>query len=252
MSLFLFQQKIPFESVSNYLRVFEPGSPINPNDWARMHSDDVAVGDLIFVFEPMYSPWSDSSSGIGVAEGDSFNVSAIAIAYKSEDGLVAYVVQADTFERQNLSQYLAQQVQSAKGNGAGFYYALARSPVGMPPDVMRDLSELDGFGVSGRRKDDSQPIDIMYAFFTAASWAVPVHPGQPPDIAQIGYGIFCDKEPPGGSNVPDLRSHVQPVSKDQKLQIATLSRRHQTCGHSTGAGSGTTAANADSQNPFLL
>jgi hypothetical protein len=224
MSLFLFQQKIPFESVSSCLRVFEPGSPINPNDWARMHAGNITVGDLVFVFEPMYSPWSDSSSGIGVAEGDSFNVSAIAAVYKTEGGLMAYVINADTFEQHQLQDYFAQQVQAAKSNGAGFYYAVARSTAGITGNIVSDLGELDGFGTGGRRKNDNQPMDILSAFFIATSWGESAnYLGIQPDIAQIGYCIFCDKEPATGSNIPDLRAYVQPLGKDADVPVVAVS-----------------------------
>jgi hypothetical protein len=218
MSLFLFQQKIPFRSVSTFLRVFEPGSQMTPEQFAKASVEDVAAGDLLFVLEPIYSPWSDSSSGIGVAEGDAFNVSAIVIGYKWENGLLGYVVTEESYERQNVENYLAQQAHTAKSNRCGFYYAIVRPATALSPDVMRDLGEMDSFGNSGFRKDENQPIDILYGFATAAGLAMEVQVGQQPDIAQIGYGLFCDKEPAPGSNVPDFRGLVEPIAKEQKRE----------------------------------
>jgi hypothetical protein len=221
MSLFLFQQKIPFASVINYLRIFEPSCQTAPGEWARQHADDLSAGDVLFIFEPIYSPWSDSSSGIGVSEGDSFTVCGLVFAHKWDNGPVGYVVTADSYQRQNLALYLEQQAQLARSNSAGFYYAVARAAEQLAPDILRDLAELDGFGNSGFRRDDNQPIDIVYAFITAAGWGFDVQPGVQPDIAQIGYSLFCDKEPPPGSNVPDLRQHVRLILRDQK-KAATL------------------------------
>ncbi|HEY9789125.1 MAG TPA: hypothetical protein V6D22_01920 [Candidatus Obscuribacterales bacterium] len=218
MSLFLFQQKIPFRSVSTFLRVFEPGSQMSPDQFAKAAVEDVTAGDLLFVLEPIYSPWSDSSSGIGVAEGDAFNVAAIIIGYKWENGLLGYVVNEESYERQNVQNYLAQQAHTAKSSRCGFYYAIVRPVTPLSPDVMRDLAELDSFGNSGFRKDENQPIDILYGFATAAGLAMEVQVGQQPDIAQIGYGLFCDKEPAQGSNVPDFRGLVEPIAKDQKRE----------------------------------
>src|SRR5579883_1255338 len=124
MTLFLFQHKIPFVSVIDYLRFFAPNSTMSPELWADKQTGNIMPGDLLFILEPEYSPWGDSSSGIGVSEGDSFKVTDLAIAHKWENGVICYVISPESYQRYLLKDYLVNRVQTAKSQNGGFYYAL--------------------------------------------------------------------------------------------------------------------------------
>lgn len=221
MSLFLSQQKIPFQSVIRYLRAFAPTSQMQPEQWAKQQLADLAVGDSLFVFEPIYSPWGDSSEGIGVAEGDSFKVLAMLFASKDDAGtMLSYLVAGDTFERKKTLEYLTEQAQAAKSNGSGFYYAIAR-PKQNSAEHLGGLVQLETFGISGWRNEDRNPVDLPYAFFNAVGCHNEQVSEQKLDMAALGYLFFCDKEPPAGSHVPDLREHLQGVINEDNAGVAS-------------------------------
>jgi hypothetical protein len=176
---------------------------------------------MVFFFQPEYSPWNDSSAGIGVADGDTFNVASVALVHKWDNALYTYVVTADAYQKHNMQTYLQQQIHAAKTGGCGFYYAIVRPIHTLSPEGARDLAELESFGDSGWRKDDNQPIDIIYAFCTGAGFAVDVHPGVNPDIAQMGYSLFCDKAPASSTSALDLRQFAMPLGNEQHASTVT-------------------------------
>ncbi len=217
MSLFV-QQKIPFQSVIRYLRVLEPGSETPADTWAKNHTEDASVGDILFVFDPVYSPWGDSNAGIGVCEGDSFTVSQLFMVTSSdEEGISGFSLRNDTYERQLLLTFFGQAARAAKGNSAGYYYAIVRPNPALSVEAIQALTTLESYGGSGWRSDDAAMPDLPYAFFQSAGFGVEARPGQVLDVSQLGFALFCDKEPPSGGALPDLRPFTLPVFKDARL-----------------------------------
>lgn len=220
MSLFVFQQKIPFQQVIRYLRYFEPGCQTAPEKWAQRHSEDIAPGDMLFIWDPIYSPWGDASSGIGVAEGDAFKCVAMLFVTRWETGSASgYLVSGDNYEKQVVSVYLSQSAHTAKSNGVGYYYTIVRPNPALSPDRIRDLDALDRYGPSGWRSDDAANPDIPYVFFQAAGFNVQPQPGFMLDMGQLGFALFCDKEPPAGGPLPDLRPYTAPVYADARRDV---------------------------------
>ncbi len=225
MSFLLFQQNLPFQAVINYLRLYEPSCTTPPQEWADQHAGDVTVGDIVFALDPIYSPWGDSSTGIGVADGDSFKVSQACFIYKREGkSLVAFALTADVYEYHLLPDLLAHNVQAARSASGGFYYAIVRPADPLLADKMRALTMLDSYGTSGWRTSDAGVIDIPVAFLGACGIAVdPALNDQVIDVGQLAYMIFSDKEPPAGSRYPDLRRRFLPVGRNVHLPVAELS-----------------------------
>ena len=224
MSLFITQLKIPFQSVIRWLRYLEPGSDMSPDMWARRQAEDIAPGDILFIWEIMYSPWGDSSVGIGVADGDTFRVSHLFFVTKWESQTpVGYVVANDTFERQAVPVYFEQCAAQAKQNGTGFYYTLVRSNPPLTADRLSQVEALDAYGPNGWRTEDQQNPDLPYAFFQAAGYGVEARGGMILPIDQLGFALFCDKEPPPGSPVPDIRRFTAPVYKDASRSDGSVS-----------------------------
>lgn len=215
MSLFVTQQNLPFQAVIDYLQVMEPSSPESPADWARRSVANLTIGDVLFILEPIYSPWGDSSTGIGVADGDSFRVDLMAILYKREgDALQTYALQPDIYERHELASFLQQQGEKARQNGQGLYYLVIRPQTEVTAEKVANLTQLETWhGNSGWRADDSQQVDVAYAFLNGLGMGLDIAPGNNMDYALSGYLMFADKEPPPGSRLPDLRGRFQPMMR---------------------------------------
>jgi hypothetical protein len=215
MSVFVPQLKIPFQAVIRWLRYLEPSSDMPADVWAQHHTEDIAPGDILFIWEIMYSPWGDASSGIGVADGDSFRVSQLFFVTKWEDkDAVGYSVVGDTYERHNVKDYLEICAIQAKQNGTGYYYSIVRSNPPLSADRLSMVEAIDSYGSNGWRSEDAAAPDLPYAFFQAAGYGVEARPGLILPIDQLGFALFCDKEPPPGNPVPDIRRYTAPVYKD--------------------------------------
>jgi hypothetical protein len=148
MSLFVFQQKIPFQSVIRWLRYYAPGGEMPAAEWASGHAADIAPGDMLFIWEPIYSPWGDASSGIGVADGDSFKVSQMFFVTKWDNNAAfGYNITPDTYKAQTVASYLEECVNTAKGNGIGFYFSLVRSNPALTEDKLKALEAMDSYGL---------------------------------------------------------------------------------------------------------
>jgi hypothetical protein len=224
MSLFVTQQNLPFQAVIEYLQVMEPSSPESPADWARKSVANLTIGDVLFILEPIYSPWGDSSTGIGVADGDSFRVDLMAILYKRDEAnaLQTYALQPDIYERHELAAFLQQQGEKARQNGQGLYYLVIRPQTEVTAEKVANLSQLETWhGNSGWRADDSQQVDVAYAFLNGLGMGLDVGPGTNMDYALSGYLMFADKEPPPGSRLPDLRGRFQPLMRMALPDTAT-------------------------------
>ena len=216
MSLFVSQQNMPFASVVKYLRYFAPATEMPPEQWADIHSHQINIGDVVFVLDPVFSPWGDSSTGIGVADGDSFKVGQVLFAFNVDAaGLQAYSVTADVYEMIALKTFFEDQARNAKEQGTGFYYAIVRPIATLSPDHMHLLSELNKYGASGWRNSESGLPDLPSAFFETAGFPVESKPGLVLDASCLGYLLFCDKDPPTGSGIPELRPFLLPVPMEE-------------------------------------
>lgn len=216
MSLFVSQQNMPFLAVSKYLRYFAPATETPPDQWADIHAHQINIGDVVFVLDPVFSPWGDSSTGIGVADGDSFKVGQVLFAFNVDaNGLQAYSVTADVYELLSLKKFFEDQAYLAKEQGTGFYYAIVRPIASLSPDHMHALSELDKYGPSGWRSNETGLPDLPSAFFQTAGFPVEPQPGLALDASCLGYLLFCDKDPPTGSGIPELRPFLLPVTMEE-------------------------------------
>jgi hypothetical protein len=215
MSVFVPQLKIPFQAVIRWLRYLEPSNDMPADAWAKAHAEDIAPGDILFVWEIMYSPWGDASSGIGVADGDSFRVSQLFFVTKWDgQEAVGYSVVGDTYERHSIQNYFEDCAISAKENGTGYYYSIVRSNPPLTADRLTMLEAIDSYGPNGWRAEDAPQPDLPFAFFQAAGYGVEARTGVLLPIDQLGFALFCDKEPPAGNPVPDIRKYTAPVYKD--------------------------------------
>jgi hypothetical protein len=219
MSLFVFQQKIPFQSVIRWLRYYAPGGEMPAADWASGHAADIAPGDMLFIWEPIYSPWGDASSGIGVADGDSFKVSQMFFVTKWENNAAfGYNITPDTYKAQTVASYLEECVNTAKGNGIGFYFSLVRSNPALTEDKLKALEGMDSYGASGWRSEDAAAPDFPYAYFANAGYGTEMRTGMVLQIDQLGFALFCDKDPPPTSGIPDIRRFTAPVYKESRRE----------------------------------
>lgn len=233
MSLFLSQQKIPFQSVNRYLRAFAPSCSSSPEEWAAEHAANVTAGDVVVVFDTILSPWGDSSAGIGVADGDSFKAAQLVLVCESGGQAASIVVSPEGYRKQSIEGLLANEARAAKDNGTGFYYAVLRPNKGTPDrealaGVTRELSEYGGRAENGST-------DVPFTFLHAAG-VISEQPAVVLDITSFGYALFVDKEPPAGSRQPDLRSVLSPVSADEKVSTAAASTAAATASSTAGAG----------------
>jgi hypothetical protein len=209
MSFLLFQQNLPFQTMRQFLRYWQPSSPSTPEAWAQRHAYNLRTGDVLFFLDPIYSPWGDSTSGIGVSEGDSFKVAQVCLVVRAESGQpMAIMISGDRYEAQPLEQFLAVQAGIAKSNGGGFYYAVGRKQQEVDANMDRHLAEIMArYGGSGSRSNNEQNLpDPLMTFFTtlglqleAAFTESVLDPGQ------LAFLLFSDKEPPAGTKLPDMR-----------------------------------------------
>jgi hypothetical protein len=210
MSLFLSQQKIPFQSVSRFLRAFAPSCETPPEAWAKIHSEDMAPGDIVVVFDTILSPFGDSTAGIGVADDDSFKAAQIILICEDEPNGAAIVVTPEGYRKQALDAFLAGEANAARSNGTGFYYAIVRPADGFDAtgvkSVVRNIGDYGG-------RSDSGAADVPFAFLQAGGMLTDASSGIF-DILSFGYHLFLDKEPPSSTKQPDLRSKLIPVAND--------------------------------------
>lgn len=210
MSLFLSQQKIPFQSVSRYLRAFAPSCEVAPAQWASEHGADLGPGDIVMVFDTILSPWGDSTSGIGVSEEDSFKVACSVLICDEGNQAKVLVVAPEGYRKLTLQEYLTGEAATAKENSTGFYYAIVRPQTAPNPSVVAQFAAQCSDG-SGRADSGT---DVVYSFFNAAGLMAD-QPSGVLDITALGYLLFLDKEPPAGSRVPDLRGKLHIVGTDE-------------------------------------
>lgn len=209
MSFLLFQQNLPFQTMRQYLRYWQPSSTITPEVWATRHAQNLRSGDVLFFLDPIYSPWGDSTSGIGVSEGDSFKVAQACLILKGDGGrLMAINVSGDRYDTQPLEQFLAVQAAIAKSNGGGFYYAVGRRQQEIDDTIDVRLAEMMArYGGSGSRSANQLNLpDPVMTFLT--SLGMQMDPGFAESVldpGQLAFLLFSDKEPPAGTKLPDMR-----------------------------------------------
>ncbi len=209
MSFLLFQQNLPFQTMRQYLRYWQPSSTITPEVWATRHAQNLRSGDVLFFLDPIYSPWGDSTSGIGVSEGDSFKVAQACLILKGEGGqLMAINVSGDRYDTQPLEQFLAVQAAIAKSNGGGFYYAVGRRQQDIDDTIDVRLAEMMArYGGSGSRSTNqlNLPDPVMTFLTTLGMQMDPGFTEAVLDPGQLAFLLFSDKEPPAGTKLPDMR-----------------------------------------------
>ncbi len=209
MSFLLFQQNLPFQTMRQYLRYWQPSSTITPEVWATRHAQNLRSGDVLFFLDPIYSPWGDSTSGIGVSEGDSFKVAQACLILKGEGGqLMAINVSGDRYDTQPLEQFLAVQAAIAKSNGGGFYYAVGRRQQDIDDTIDVRLAEMMArYGGSGSRSANqlNLPDPVMTFLTTLGMQMDPGFTESVLDPGQLAFLLFSDKEPPAGTKLPDMR-----------------------------------------------
>lgn len=209
MSFLLFQQNLPFQTMRQYLRYWQPSSTITPEVWATRHAQNLRSGDVLFFLDPIYSPWGDSTSGIGVSEGDSFKVAQACLLLKGEGGqLMAINVSGDRYDTQPLEQFLAVQAAIAKSNGGGFYYAVGRRQQDLDDTIDVRLAEMMArYGGSGSRSTNQLNLpDPVMTFLTTLGMQIdPGFTESVLDPGQLAFLLFSDKEPPAGTKLPDMR-----------------------------------------------
>ena len=215
MSFLLFQQNLPFQTVRQFLRYWQPSSTITPETWAQRHTANLRSGDVLFFLDPIYSPWGDSTSGIGVSEGDSFKVAQACLVMKNESGtLTAIMISGDRYEMQPLEQFLAVQAAIAKSNGGGFYYAVGRTQQELDTTGEIKLAEtMLRYGGAGPRGSNEMGMpDPLATFLTTLGMQLDAGFTESNlDPGHLAFMLFSDKEPPAGTKLPDMREVFAPA-----------------------------------------
>lgn len=218
MTFSLFQAHLAFHSVYQYLRILPPYSEQSPEDWSGAESSLIKIGDMVFVLEPIFSPWGNSSQGIGVSEGDKFRIAQLILVCKTDsDYPMGLALSADSYEMQFVETVLCVKADIARLAGHGFYYLIARPKKAPTSDDLSQIGQLAKYGNNGERaKPPNQMPEPCYQFLSALH--APLDPAfvrQPIDIEVLGYYLFSDNDAVPAGRAPDLRGFFSPIKRSE-------------------------------------
>ncbi|MBY0358393.1 MAG: hypothetical protein K2W82_10370 [Candidatus Obscuribacterales bacterium] len=219
MSFSLFQAKIPYEDARPYLRYFTPYDAQFPEAWVNTAVNNLAVGDLIFVLDPILSAASQTHV-LGVAETDKFRVGLLLLVFAIESGAhQCLVVGSEDYEALSVEELFSARAEAAQKKGAGFYYLLARPLESLSVAQQDDLAEMQKWTSSGKRNQFHRGVaEPVFAFLSKLDVSIDViFAQQPVDIKSLGYFLFTKNQPSASSRIPDLSKKFYPVKAGEEI-----------------------------------
>ncbi len=227
MSFSLFQANLPFHAVFTYLRLLAPESSQSIEDWASAETENIAIGDILFILEVAHSPYGDASKGIGVSEGDKFKATDMIMVFRQDAGYpMGFIISADKYEMQFVETVLTAHAETARKFNKGFYYLMARPTKPLAAQQLAELAEMHKWGNTGSRSEAPRGLgDPAYAFLHNLGAAIePSSFDQPLEIDTLGYNLFSEDDHSSSSRLPDLRSFLRGVKKDGALTAEHLAQ----------------------------
>lgn len=219
MSFSLFQAKIPLSEVSTFLHSLAPGDGPTPEKWASVEIGTIAVGDMVFILDPISAPGAVQGNVPG--ESEKFRVSQILLIFKKEEGYpMCVAVATEDYEMLFAENVLCVRAEAAHKRGSGFHYLIARPQEALSTKTLSDLSDMQKWTHSGKRSQAQRALpDPVYMFLSNLGIAVdPIFAQQPIDIRSLGYFLFTKNEPNNSSRVPNLRQYFRPVKQGETLR----------------------------------
>ncbi len=225
MTFSLFQANLPFHAVFPYLRLLQPFAEQSPEAWSAKEAETIRLGDIVFVLQPIFSPWGNSAQGIGVSEGDKFRIAQVLLVFRQDAGYpMCMALSAESYEMQFVETVLCVKADAARLQGHGFYYLLAR-PKNEPTQTdLAQIAEMHKYGNSGSRIETPKQLpEPAYVFLNTLH--VPLdasYSKQPLDIEILGFQLFSDGDSAPEGKAPDLNGVFFPVRKNDRTASSNI------------------------------
>ena len=216
MTFSLFQAHLAFHSVFPYLKLMPPYCEQSPEDWSSSEAVNIKPGDVIFVLDPIFSPWGNKTQGIGVSEGDKFRVAQVLLPFKQDSGFpMSIALSADSYEMQFVETILCVKADAARMAGHGFYYLHIRPKKELSAAQIGQIADLHKYGSSGSRTATPRQLpDPAYAFFTALDIALePTFAKNPMDIEMLAFYLYSDYDSAPAGRAPNISDTFIPVKR---------------------------------------
>ncbi|MBX9569870.1 MAG: hypothetical protein K2X77_13315, partial [Candidatus Obscuribacterales bacterium] len=218
MTFSIFQVNLPFHAVYPYLKLRPPGASKSPEDWSAAETESLAIGDIVFLLEPIFSSYGNPKQGLGVSEGDSFRVTNMLMLFRQDAGYPMCIsLTTDSYEMQFAETILCVKADLAKASGNGFYYLHAAKIPAANEGELAAIAEMHKWGNAGKRLEAPKGLaEPGYFFLNNLKAPVePIYQKQLFDIEMCAYYLFTDNEQNFKGKAPDLTGFFEPVKRPE-------------------------------------
>ncbi len=225
MNSILRQANIRAHDVQNYLCSYDPTNTTAVSMWAKAAAKDLQPGTLIFILEPIATPFG-LISFVRKEEEEHFRVSDFAVVVRLEDNKPMVVsINNNTYELRFLEALIEEKARKAVIDRKRFSYIGAR-PTALMPSALKDLDRLaNSYAKGGSRRnymaDNANHYDEpAMALLTACGIHMqnPAGSKQLLDIGLICQSLYVPEGKQQDGNRTQLKSAFVPIeNKDASV-----------------------------------
>lgn len=212
MSSLLSRHHLPIATISGYLRGYEKGMPISPEDWAAAESIGTPTATIICNMERVKSVDPEHPE-------DSYRLLELAVVVGADgDRPIIVVVNFERFELNFLDQYLAARATECKQAGRDFNYVLIECVNQLSMEVVQILEDVgsqcaEGGSRRDKKSDGAGPVDPTIPLLSVLGLGI-----DPLDALQIvDIGAFCHMvfggQPDPTITFSGVRENFRPVPR---------------------------------------
>jgi hypothetical protein len=188
------QNNLRTQDVQQYLRGYDPGAPIAPEEWAKAEAARFEAGSMLFCLIAASAPGGMTSFTKRDAEsGESFRVKELYIVIGQQEGkpLVTNIT-STAFEQRFLEVLLKENAVKAILDGKPFQYVSAGPAAPMTEPIKKELEQLAAiYAQGGSRRSLAQEANGPLEPATALLAVLGVRLGAPSGRQGVDIGSVC-------------------------------------------------------------